>query len=105
MTHPDISVAGEAADAYAAYRDGRPQSAPPRRPRVDDRPNSALWALVELIGEAAHSASHSLAQIAADVHAMRAAVEEAAPVVNAYRRGGPLAARTAARQQRKGNIP
>jgi hypothetical protein len=50
---------------------------------------------------AVHMISHALAQIAADLHAIRAAVEHAAPVASAYQRGGILAARTAAREQRK----
>jgi hypothetical protein len=65
-------------------------------------PGPAEWReLADLIGQGIHAISHSLAQIAADLHAIRGQVEAAAPVARAYQRGGTFAAMTAARQQRK----
>lgn len=62
-------------------------------------------ALAELAAQGIHSVSHSLAQIAADLHSILARLDELAPVAQAYGRGGKLAAAVAARQQRKDRTP
>jgi ABC-type transporter Mla subunit MlaD len=68
-------------------------------PAADDL--AAIRELAELIGQAIHSLSHSAAQIAGELHAIRARLDQLAPIAQAYDRGGKLAAWTAARQSRR----
>lgn len=60
-----------------------------------------LRELAQVIAEGIHALSHFAGQIAADLHAIRAAVDRQESVLGAYSRGGRLAAMTAARQQKK----
>jgi hypothetical protein len=56
---------------------------------------------LDLMGETIHQMSHDLHQIRLDLTALRAAWDTYEPVVSAFRRGGVLAARTAARNGRR----
>jgi pimeloyl-ACP methyl ester carboxylesterase len=71
---------------------------PPRGPT--DR-HAELMELAEVIGQGIHALSHTAADIARELRAIRERLDQLAPIVQAYDRGGKLAAWTAARQSRR----
>lgn len=72
---------------------------PPRTGHPTTLPEA--WELLDLIGQAVHSLSHSLGLIAADVHAMREAFDRHEATLSAWERGGKVAAWQQMRYARK----